>query len=183
MSISTQQMSIFVDHERCIKCNACVVACKMEHDLPPYPTSPPVAEPKGPNFVRVFRVGPEIKDGKVNQYFVAIPCMHCNDPPCVSACPTNAISKLENGVMQVDGNRCIGCKFCLWACPYGAPQFTPEGKMVLCDMCIHRLREGKKTACEAACVAKCIYVGTPDEISKITGQRAASRIRRPTSIA
>jgi len=178
LSTGTQQKMIFVDHERCIGCYACIVACKMEHNLAPYPKSPPDAEPKGPRLIRVFQVGPEIKDGKVYQYFVAISCMHCADPQCMSACPVNAISKRADGIMQVDRERCIGCKFCLWACPYGAPQFDLDGKMMLCDLCFHRLQEGKKTACEAHCPARCIHVGTPEEISRIKGQKAALRIEK-----
>ncbi len=176
MKIDRQEIAILVDYEKCIMCNACVVACKMEHNLPPYPTSPPVSEPEGPNFISVFQIGPEIRDGKVNQAFVAIPCMHCVNPPCMAVCPTKAISKNSNGVTQIDRDRCIGCRFCLWACPYGSPQMTPEGKIALCDLCIHRLEQGKKTACQAACVAKCIHVGTTNEMSRIRRQRATTRI-------
>ncbi|MCX8177991.1 MAG: 4Fe-4S dicluster domain-containing protein [Candidatus Bathyarchaeota archaeon] len=172
---------IFVDYEKCIGCYTCVVACKMEHNLPPYPSSPPNAEPTGPQLIRVYRVGPEIVDGRVHQYFVAVTCMHCSSPPCMSACPVNAISKHESGIVAVDREKCIGCRFCLWACPYGAPQFNSEGKMMLCDLCLHRLLEGKKAACEAHCPAGCIYVGYPHEISRIIGWKAALKLKSRVS--
>ena len=73
---------------------------------------------------------------------------------------------------------CIACKFCLWVCPYGSPQFY-HGKMYLCDLCIHRIGEerqkGRQTACEAACPARAIHVGTTDEISDLKGEEAAER--------
>lgn len=169
---------IFVDHEKCIGCYTCVIACKMEHNLPPYPSFPPTTEPTGPQLIRVYQVGPEISGGKVQQYFVVVSCMHCSDPPCMSACPVNAISKGENGVVQVNREKCIGCRFCLRACPYGAPQFDLDGKMILCDLCSHRIKEGKKTSCEAHCPAKCIYVGSVDEVSKMVGQKAISKLKK-----
>ena len=169
---------IFVDPERCIGCYACVIACKMEHNLPPYPASPPVAEPKGLRLIRVFQVGPEIKNDKVYQYFVPVSCMHCDDPPCMYSCPVKAISKGEDGVVRVDREKCTGCKMCFWACPYRAPQFTSEGKMIICDLCIDNLQSGRKAACEANCPTKCIYIGTPNEIYAQVGQRFISKLRK-----
>lgn len=171
-----ERTTMFIDKERCIGCYACVVACKLEHDLPPYPTSPPVGEPKGPNLIQVYRVGPEIREGRVYQYFLPIACKHCSDAPCIKACPTAALPRSPKySIVTVDRDECIGCVFCLEACPWGAPQFDQEGKAMLCDLCIHRLEEGKQTACEAACVARAIYVGTPAEISVKIGKKAAER--------
>jgi len=158
MAKGTLDKIIFVDCERCIGCYTCIIACKMEHDLPIYSTPSPVAEPSGLSLIRIDQVGPEIRNGKVYQYFVPILCVHCSDPPCIPACPVNVISKSEEGITQVDREKCIGCKLCFDACPYEAPQFTPNGKMTICDLCIQRLQDGKKTACEAHCPAKCIHI-------------------------
>jgi Fe-S-cluster-containing dehydrogenase component len=105
----------------------------------------------------------------VHQHFQPVLCMHCADAPCIPACPESAIYKdLETGITLVNEDKCKGCKSCLQACPYGAPQFYDD-KLNLCDLCIHRLAEqrrgGRRTACEAACPAKLIHVGTVDELS------------------
>jgi Fe-S-cluster-containing dehydrogenase component len=173
------QRAIFIDKDKCVGCYACIVACKLEHSLPPHPAHPPLANPIGPELIRVYQVGPQMRDDEVYQYFQPISCMHCFDAPCIRACPRAAIYKdVETGITLVNEDKCIGCKFCLWVCPYGAPQFL-DGKLNLCDLCIHRLgerrQEGRLTACEAACPARAIYIGTTDEISAIVGKKAAER--------
>ena len=171
--------AIFIDQDKCIGCYSCLVACKLEHSLPPYPVAPPVANPEGPELMRVYRVGPEISGDGVNQYFKAVPCRHCPDAPCIEACPTSALYKdIETGITLVDEEKCNGCQACLEACPYGSPQFY-DGKIYLCDLCIHRMGEerqkGRQAACEAACPARAIHVGTTDEISALIGEKAAER--------
>ena len=169
------QRTIFIDKDRCIGCFACIIACKLEHRLPPDPIKPPLGNPKGPELIRVYQVGPQIRNDEVYQYFMPISCMHCLDAPCIKVCPRSAIYKDgETGITLVNPEKCIGCKFCLWVCPYGAPQFQ-DGKLKLCNLCIHRLREGKQTACEAACQARAIYSGTTEEISALKGKKAAER--------
>jgi len=175
------QRTIFIDKDKCIGCYACTVACKLKHNLPPHPTKPPLGNPKGPELIRVYQVGPQIRDGEVHQYFLPISCMHCLDSPCIKACPRSALYKdRETGITLIDENKCIGCKFCLWVCPYGAPQFY-EGELMLCDLCLHRLEEGRQTACEAACPARAIHVGTTDEISAMVGKKAAERAGKANS--
>ncbi len=170
--------TIFIDKARCVGCDACIVACKLEHGLPPEPVKPPTADPEGPELIRVHRVGPEVHGDEVHLYFQPISCMHCLDAPCIRACPRSAIYKDgETGITLVERDKCIGCKFCLWVCPYGAPQFS-GGKLHLCDLCIHRLGEKDQTACEAACPARAIHVGTTEAVSALIGQRAAERADR-----
>ena len=170
---------ILIDRDRCIGCYSCIVACKLEHDLPPYPAHPPIGDPKGPAFIRVDQFGPEIRDGEVYQYFQPILCMHCPDAPCIEVCPQSAIYKdAETGIVMVDQDQCMGCRSCLEACPYGAPQFH-DGKLNLCDLCFHRpeerRREGRYTACEAACPARAIQVGPFDEIAVRPERKTAER--------
>lgn len=166
------QRAIFIDSDKCVGCYSCIVACKLEHNLPPYPADPPLGNPKGPGLIRVSLVGPEIRGEEVNQCFQPILCQHCVDAPCIVACPHSAIYKdIETGITLVHEDQCMGCRSCLEACPYGAPQFYDD-KLNLCDLCIHRLAEGKCTACEAACPARALYVGTADEISAMAAKKA-----------
>lgn len=167
---------VFRDKNKCMGCYACVVACKAEHGFGPHPTDPPVADPEGPELIRLYRIGPEMRGDEVYQYFVPVACMHCVDAPCIAACPRSAIYKdSQTTTTLVDESRCIGCKFCLWVCPCGAPQFY-RGKMKVCDQCLGRFEEGRKdTACEAVCQAGAICVGSPGDISNGTGREAAGR--------
>ncbi len=171
--------SVFRDMDLCVNCKGCIIACKVKQMSPPYVVSPAIAEPKGLNLIWVYRCGPEIRGDTVHQSFVSIACMHCTDAPCIKVCPTSAIYKdTQTGITLVDRELCIGCKGCLWVCPYGAPGFDEDGKLVLCNLCIDRLREGKKTACEAACQASAIFVGTPEEIAELQARKAVDRIDR-----
>lgn len=169
--------SIFRDKDLCVNCKSCIIACKVKHMAPSYPGKPAGAENVKSNLIEVFQVGPEIHEDSVWQAFVGIACMHCEDPPCMKVCPFKAIYKHPDAhVTLVNKEMCIGCKMCLWACPYGVPSFDGEGKLMLCDLCLDRLKEGKKTACEAACQARAITVGSPDEIKEKRARQAARKM-------
>ena len=171
--------AIFRDMGACVNCKACIIACKVKHMSSVYPVSLAIAEAKGRNLINIYQCGPEIRGDRVYQSFVSIACMHCEDAPCIRVCPVTAIYKDgQTSITLVDREKCIGCKVCLWVCPYGAPSFDEDGKLVLCDLCIARLREGKKTACEAACPADAIFVGSPEEIAELRAKKAAERIDR-----
>ena len=168
------QRMILVDTDKCVGCYACVVACKLRHRLPPHPVHPPRGNPHGPELIRVYEVDPSEPDGEAHQCFQGIACMHCLDAPCIGACPRSAIYKdLETCITVVDDAECIGCMSCLSACPYGAPQFH-DGSLMLCDLCIDRLEDGRRTDCEAACPARAISVGTIKEPSTGVGGKAAN---------
>lgn len=100
-----------VDTRTCVGCNACVVACKQENKTPP-----------GVNYTVVLQQPNEAADDK--PLFMTKPCFHCENPPCVDVCPVNATFKRErDGIVVVDYDRCIGCRYCITACPYGARSF------------------------------------------------------------
>jgi len=98
-----------VDAERCIECNACVTACKNEHEVP-----------WGINRRRVVT----INDGDPGERSISVACMHCSDAPCMAVCPTDCFYQNEEGVVLHSKDLCIGCGYCFYACPFGAPQFT-----------------------------------------------------------
>ncbi|MFO7962320.1 MAG: 4Fe-4S dicluster domain-containing protein [Desulfobacterales bacterium] len=101
------------------------------------------------------------------------PCYHCSEPICIEACPVDAIKKRkEDGIVTVDRNLCIGCKECLNACPFGAPQFeesNPDPKMQKCDLCLDRWMEGKKPICVTACPTRALDAGPMDELAEKYG--------------
>ena len=105
------RMKFLCDAERCIECNACVTACKNEHEVP-----------WGINRRRVVT----INDGKPGERSISVACMHCSDAPCIAVCPVDCIYETEEGVVLHSKDLCIGCGYCFYACPFGAPQVPGE---------------------------------------------------------
>jgi len=136
------------DSSFCTGCKACQVACKDKNQLP-----------AGILWRRVYEVSAgtwQKNDGAwttdVYAYNISMACNHCEYPICAGVCPTNAYIILPNGIVHLDTERCTGCGYCSWACPYGAPQFDLQtGTMTKCDFCEDYLEQGKPPACVAAC--------------------------------
>ena len=120
------RMKFLCDAERCIECNGCVTACKQEHDIP-----------WGVNRRRVVT----INDGVPGERSISVACMHCSDAPCAAVCPVDCFYRTDDGVVLHDKDLCIGCGYCFYACPFGAPQFPQagafgvRGKMDKCTFC------------------------------------------------
>ncbi len=152
----------FVDIERCIKCHACEIACRVWNgiNVPSYRT---VMEIENGVFPRVERTN------------VSIACMHCEEPYCMAACPTKAICKREDGVVLVDKDKCIGCRLCSWVCPFGAPKYGPDLKMQKCTFCSDR-PDWMPRACEEVCPTGAIVCGTIDHLEKVTEKRKGQRL-------
>ena len=120
------RMKFLCDAERCIECNACVTACKNENEVP-----------WGVNRRRVVT----INDGKPGERSISVACMHCSDAPCMAVCPVDCFYQTDDGVVLHSKDLCIGCGYCFYACPFGAPQFPQasnfgsRGKMDKCTFC------------------------------------------------
>src|SRR6267378_4248941 len=107
------RMKFLCDAERCIECNGCVTACKNENEVP-----------WGVNRRRVIT----LNDGVVGaEKSISVACMHCSDAPCMAVCPVDCFYRTDDGVVLHDKDLCIGCGYCFYACPFGAPQFPQAG--------------------------------------------------------
>ena len=167
-----KQYALWVDLEYCIGCHACTMACKAENNTP-----------VGGDYNRVTEVEVgEFRDPHqtpgLRVYFVPMPCMHCGKPACQAACPVGAITKRkEDGIVLINKDKCIGCRYCAWACPYGAPQFNAEAKiMEKCTLCVHRVEKGLQPACVTTCPAKVRFFGELNELTMVMKERRAKGI-------
>ncbi len=136
-----------VDTKTCVGCNACVLACKSENGLPEQGYRDWIVTETTGAFPNLFQ---EIRSER---------CNHCDRSPCVSACPTGASYRQEDGIVLVDPAKCTGCKACIAACPYGARYVHPRGFVDKCTFCVHRLTAGKQPACVDICPTDSLTFG------------------------
>lgn len=145
--------------KRCVGCHACAVACKAENNTEPQ-VSPLKVTNGFPEAVN-YRFVHQINEGAYpapKTTFVTQACNHCKGPGCLKSCPVQAITKDANtGIVLIDQALCIGCRYCEWACPYGAPQFNAAtGKVEKCTGCNHRIAKGLQPACATTCSARAL---------------------------
>ncbi|MDP3861281.1 MAG: 4Fe-4S dicluster domain-containing protein [Phaeovulum sp.] len=167
----TVQYGMVIDVRRCIGCHACTVACKSEFDVP-----------LGENRCWVEYTEKGVYPN-VGRSFLPRLCNHCSEPPCVDVCPTNATWKREqDGIVVIDQGLCIGCKYCIQACPYDARFLNPvTGFADKCDFCIHRVSQGLAPSCVNTCVGGArIFgdLGDPEsDISRIISKNRVTVLR------
>jgi len=167
MAKNPDQVGWYFNENNCIACRACETGCKQEFDLPIGVKRRKVLireEGKYPN--------PKVR-------YISTACYHCEEPACMKACPSSAISKESRfGTVQIDQSKCIGCKKCAAACPYGAPVFDEKKKkMDKCTLCIHRLEVGLPPACVRTCPGYALWHG---KLTDIVAQTLPPEIyRRP----
>lgn len=148
----------------CIGCGACVAACSEENTQVLKEISEKATVPLGARRdIRVIEVGVFPSVARISPHHT---CMHCDEAPCVAVCPTGASYKTEDGAVLVDYDLCIGCKYCITACPYNARYLNKElGGPDKCTMCYHRVKEGLLPACAASCPTGSIVFGDLDDPS------------------
>lgn len=183
---------MLIDLRKCVGCTACSIACKGAN-----------ATPAGINYnkIKKYEVG-TFPNAKMKS--IPMPCMHCEDAPCVKVCPSKASIKNEDGIVTIDASRCMGCRACIIACPYESRQFiwevgayyegqnaTPfeeqkqgafeEGVVTKCKFCRERLEDGEQPACVQTCIASARIFGDLDdpnsEISKLIVESGAVPFR------
>jgi len=156
--------AVLVDASKCVGCWWCYAACKHEHNLPETLKPDPENSPELDSNVWSTLYTKKIND---EWLFAKRQCMHCEHPACVEACIVGALEKRPDGSVTYDKNKCIGCRYCQVACPFGIPNFEwedPTPWIRKCDFCTNRLAEGLEPACVAACPNGALEFGERDDL-------------------
>ena len=163
--------AILTDITKCIGCEECVVACKkanhLDLDLPKTWQKRDGLSAK--NWTSIVQ--------KPDNHYIRKQCRHCAEPACASACPVGALHKTKEGPVVYDKDKCLGCRYCMMACPYGIPRYDwdqPVPYVEKCIMCYDRIKEGKKPACTEACPTGATIFGDRDELIKEAHRRIAA---------
>lgn len=181
-----EALGLLYDATLCIGCKACMAACKEANGNPPvFSTVDPLwdtpldTDGHTFNIIKMYRSGTmETKDAEQNGYsFMKVSCLHCADPSCVSACPVSAMTKDPvTGVVGYNPGKCIGCRYCVAACPFGIPKYQfddPLGRIGKCELCRHRYKDGHYSACAEVCPTGATLYGRTSDLLAEAKRRLA----------
>lgn len=164
---------IAIDLDSCIGCHSCAVVCKQENSVG-----------LGTYYNKVLTIGPSGVYPNLEMYYLPVACQHCDNPECVNVCPTGASYKREDGVVLVDHSKCVGCQYCVMACPYGVRTYDAsrdKGVIEKCTMCAHLVDKGEKPACVQHCPGQARAFGDLDDpdsdVSKMLAVKHAYKLR------
>jgi len=153
--------AILTDVTKCIGCLECVMACKKEHDLEP--DVPRLWQKNdglsAKNWTSILQ--------KPDKHYIRKQCRHCLDPACASACPVGALHQTAEGAVVYDTHKCLGCRYCMMACPYGVPRYDWDETVPYvrkCILCFDRIKKGQQPACTEACPEKATIFGERDAL-------------------
>ena len=148
-----KQLAFSFNVQQCSGCMACVVACQDQNDF----------KADGIALRQVTCLEKGSYPATIAN--ISLSCMHCGDAPCLLVCPTGAIFRHpSSGVVDINRDLCIGCHSCELACPFGAPKFARDGKMIKCDLCIVRIENGMEPACVHTCTTGALRFGNVEEL-------------------
>ena len=160
------QYGFHFDASACSGCKACQAACKDKNNLP-----------SGLLWRRVYEIAgggwERRRDAWISTvyaYYLSLACNHCGSPICAEVCPSAAYSRRADGVILLDSTKCLGCRLCSWACPYGAPQYdAAAGRMTKCNFCADLVDSGMPPSCVAACPMRALDFGTLGDLEQRYG--------------
>jgi len=167
---------IVVDEDRCLGCKSCVLECALAHS-------------EAETLVEALRADvppqPRVHVEQGGQYGTPLQCRHCEDAPCIAVCPTEAIRRTgDDQPVLLDRDRCIGCKCCIFICPFGVIEMSRDGKAaVKCDLCAERTAAGRDPACVAACPTGALRFVELDEELKRRRREVVERVRSARLVA
>ncbi|MFX1277869.1 MAG: 4Fe-4S dicluster domain-containing protein [Promethearchaeota archaeon] len=163
----SKRMGMIIDQERCIGCEACSVACKIENNTNEY-------------WITVETQGSAVKDTprgifpNLTMIFLPKLCNHCENPPCVDSCPEEAIKQRDDGIVLLHQNLCTGCQSCLTACPFKVIVFDYDKNLAgKCNFCFHRIDQGLEPFCVICCEDQAIYFGDFSDPDSIISKKVA----------
>jgi formate dehydrogenase iron-sulfur subunit len=171
--------SMLYDATICIGCKACQVACKRRSNLPPVLDSDKTHEAPTDLSADVWTLI-KLYKGDEGTSFVKAQCMHCIEPACVSVCPVAALEKTDTGPVVYHAERCIGCRYCMAACPFYIPKaqwYSNSPKIQKCDFCADRLAKGQNPACGDACPTGALIYGKRGEMLATARSRTQDQNR------
>lgn len=165
-------VGVLIDLTRCTGCNSCALACKVANNKPNPETAPQELSSAALTYIAIK------DDGQGQPCHVKRQCMHCLQPACVSACTVGALRKTSEGPVVYDAHKCIGCRYCQYACPFGVPTYdwdNPLGLIHKCELCFQGVADGQQPACVAACPNGALHFGKRRELlaqahAQISGQ-------------
>lgn len=178
--LSKDRMGVLVDTTVCIGCRKCEWACKNAHDMPSgsideYENESVFDNKRRPDYSALTVINKYQNDKTGSPINVKVQCMHCDQPACVSACIVGAFSKKENGSVVWDESKCIGCRYCMVACPFQIPSFdyhkALEPEIRKCDFCFDRTAEGKLPACIEICPVEAITYGRREDLVQVAQEK------------
>lgn len=168
--MSERQYAMVIDLHKCIGCHACTAACKQENNVPKGLHRSWVIEIEAGKF-------PDVRSLKLPRL-----CNHCAEAPCLQVCPVGATYRSADGTIQTDAEKCVGCRYCLAACPYDARFIDPaKGVASKCSFCYHRVEAGLMPACVSTCVGQARFFGdlndSNSDVSRMLNSRPHQTLR------
>lgn len=163
----SKQLAFYFDQQHCSGCYTCQIACKDKNNLEIGQQFRKVYEVTGGNYIK--KRNAIIQD--IYAFWTSVSCNHCINPICVKKCPTGALKKrLEDGIVIIEKEKCIGCKTCIKNCPYHAIQYdTCTKKVIKCDFCLDLIKKGEKPVCVSSCPMRALEYGMLEELQEKYG--------------
>lgn len=165
----SKRLGMVIDKERCIGCEACSIACRIENNSTGFWIK---VETEG----RIDKDTPAGKFPNLTMNFFPKLCNHCENPPCIGSCPVDAIQKRDDGIVVLEKDLCNGCQACLNVCPYNIIMFDENNNIAeKCNLCSHRIDKGLEPFCVICCEGQALYFGDLNDINSVVSKKVSEK--------